>query len=211
MLARVESACEPLRNLVKISRGEELGKKGVLSRGPIPIVVGEDIARYAVKPPTRFLETVKKDTWRYAAPRIIMLKTGYRCVAALDTVGYVTMQSVYTLHITRPGIAYETLLALLNSRFACWFVYKVFTSYKGLFPQLNQSTIQAIPVPLTIASRQDELIPLVQEMMALKKAVAGENVDCERIEEIDSEIDRVIYELYGLNEAEIALIEQGIR
>src|SRR5579859_1746958 len=208
MLARVESTCEPLRNLIKISRGEELGKRDVLSQGPIPIVVGEDIARYIVKPPTRFLETIKKDRWRYAAPRIIMLKTGCRCVAALDTVGYVTMQSVYTLHITRPEVAYETLLALLNSRFACWFVYKIFTSYKGLFPQLNQSTIQAIPVPLDIVSRQDELIKLVQEMMALKKATADENIDCARIEQVDREIDRVIYALYGLTQVEIALIDR---
>ena len=211
MLARVENACEPLRNLVKISRGEELGKKDVLSQGSVPIVVGEDIARYIVKPPTRFLETIKKDTWRYAAPRILMLKTGYRCVAALDMVGYVTMQSVYTLHITRPEVAYETLLALLNSRFACWFVYKIFTSYKGLFPQLNQSTIQAIPVPLTIGSRQDELVRLVREMMALKRAAVGENARCVRIEQVDREIDRVIYDLYGLTRAEIALVERGIR
>jgi methylase of polypeptide subunit release factors len=208
MLARVEDACESLRDLVKISRGEELGKKDVLPQGPVPIVVGEDIARYIVKPPTRFLETIKKDTWRYAAPRILMLKTGYRCVAALDTVGYVTMQSVYTLHITRSEVAYETLLALLNSRFACWFVYKVFTSYKGLFPQLNQSTIQAIPVPLNIGSKQDELMQLVQQMMALKKATADENVHCAQIEQVDREIDRMIYALYGLNEAEVALVDR---
>lgn len=210
MLARVEAACEPLSDLVKISRGEELGKKDVLSQGPVPIVVGEDIARYLVKPPTRFLETVKKDTWRYAAPRIVMLKTGYRCVAALDSIGYVTMQSVYTLHITRPDVAYETLLALLNSRFACWLVYKIFTSYKGLFPQLNQSTIQAIPVPRDIVGRQEELIALVQEMMALKKATLGQNIDCAQIEQVDREIDRVIYALYALSEAEIALVERGI-
>lgn len=206
MLARVENACEPLHNLVKISRGEELGKKDVLSQGSVPIVVGEDIVRYIVKPPTRFLETVKKDTWRYAAPRILMLKTGYRCVAALDMVGYVTMQSVYTLHVTRPDIAYETLLALLNSRFACWFVYKIFTSYKGLFPQLNQSTIQAIPVPLNIVSRQHELITLVRQMMDLKEA-AAENAHCKQIEQVDREIDCVIYDLYGLTGAEIALID----
>ena len=207
MLARVESICVPLQNLVKISRGEEIGKKDVLAQGPVPILVGEDIARYFVRQPTRFLQTIKKDTWRYAAPKIIMLKTGYRCIAALDMEGHVTMQSVYNLHVTQPEIAYETLLALLNSRFARWFVYKIFTSYKGLFPQLNQSTIQAIPVPLTIGSRQDELVRLAQEVVALKTASASENIDCMQIEQVDREIDRVIYALYGLAEAEIALVE----
>lgn len=211
MLGRVESICTPLQNLVKISRGEEIGKKDVLAQGPVPIMVGEDIARYSVRQPTRFLQTIKKDTWRYASPKIIMLKTGYKCIAALDMEGHVTMQSVYNLHVTRPEIAYETLLALLNSRFVYWFVYKIFTSYKGLFPQLNQSTIQAIPVPLNIGSKQDELVRLVQEMAALKKASASENIDCAQIEQVDREIDRVIYALYGLTGADVDLIERSIR
>ena len=211
LLARVESTCTPLHNLVKISRGEEIGKKDVLPHGPVPIVVGEDIARYSVQSPTRFLQTIKKDTWRYAAPKIIMLKTGYRCIAALDVEGHVTMQSVYNLHATRPEIAYETLLALLNSRFVYWFVYKIFTSYKGLFPQLNQSTIQAIPVPVNIGSKQDELIKLVQEMLSLKKASHSENIHSIQIEHLDKEIDYLVYGLYELSEAEITLIEHSMR
>jgi methylase of polypeptide subunit release factors len=211
VLARVERECEPLQNLVKISRGEEMGKKDVLAQGPVPIVVGEDIARYLVQQPTRFLQAIKKDARRYVSPKIIMLKTGYKCVAALDYEGYITMQSVYNLHITRPEIAYETLLGLLNSRFAHWFVYKIFTSYKGLFPQLNQSTIQAIPVPTDIGSRQDELIKLVQEMLSLKKATDSKNFHSMQIEHLDREINRLIYALYMLSEAEITIIEWGMR
>ena len=214
MLARVERACIPLQNLVKISRGEEIGKKDVLAQGPVPILVGEDIARYFVQRPTRFLQTIKKDGGRYVSPKIIMLKTGYRCVAALDMEGHVTMQSVYNLHITRSEIAYETLLALLNSRFVYWFVYKIFTSYKALFPQLNQSTIQAIPIPLDIDSRQDELVKLVQEMLCLKaqwknpKAMHNRNLHDVQIERIDREIDGLVYKLYGLSDAEVAAIDR---
>ncbi len=212
MLARVERACTPLQNLVKISRGEELGKKDVLPQGSVPILVGEDIARYFAQPPTRFLQTFKKDARRYESPKIIMLKTGYKCNAALDSEGYVTMQSVYNLHVTRPEIAYEAILALLNSRFARWFVYKIFTSYKGLFPQLNQSTIQAIPVPLNISSRQDELVSLVQELVCLKAEMKDMKATHEvQIGRIDKEIDALVYALYGLSETEVALIEQGMR
>src|SRR5262249_8708846 len=102
-----------------------------------------------------------KDAALYQSPKIVMLKTGHRCIAGLDKVGHVTLQSVYNLHISTPKLAYETLLALLNSRFIHCFVYKTFTSYKGLFPQLNQSTIQDIPIPLEILVLQDELMNLV--------------------------------------------------
>lgn len=54
------------------------------------------------------------------------------------------------------------------------------------------------------------MIALVQEMMALKKATLGQNIDCAQIEQVDREIDRVIYALYALSEAEIALVERGI-
>ena len=114
-----------------------MGKKGVLSKGPIPILVGEDISRYFVGQPSRFLQILKKEATLYQAPKIVMLKTGYKCIAGLDTIGYATMQSVYNVHLTTQIIAYEVLLALLNSRFVYCYIYKNFTSYKDLFPQLN--------------------------------------------------------------------------
>jgi len=217
IFSRIENECEPLKNFVRISRGEEIGKKEVLSQGPIPIIVGEDISRYFVQQPSRFLYTIKKDAALYQSPKIVMLKTGLRCVAALDKVGYVTMQSVYNLHLTKPPIAYETLLALLNSRFVYCFVYKTFTSYKGLFPQLNQSTVEAIPVPRNIHEKQKDLISCVQNIMCLNeelkvaKNAQVENLIRSQIDIIDKEIDQSIYSQYGLNLEEINVIESNLK
>jgi len=216
IFSRIENECEPLQNFVKISRGEEIGKKGVLAKGPIAIIAGEDISRYSIRQPSRFLNAIKKEAALYCAPKVVMLKTGYRCIAALDEVGYVTMQSVYNLHLNTPRMAYEALLALLNSRFVYCLVYKTFTSYKGLFPQLNQSTIQDIPVPLGILLEQEELIRLVQERQELNrkfnniKMTQEENSLSAQMVSIDRRVDQIIYELYSLNTEEIAVIENGI-
>jgi hypothetical protein len=145
-----------------------------------------------------------------------MLKTGNRCIASLDKVGYVTMQSVYNLHVTIPEIAYETLLALLNSRFIYCFVYKTFTSYKDLFPQLNQSTLQSIPVPINIYTEQEPLAHLVQAIQSLNERlkIAGttqeENFLRVQIESIDRKLDQLIYNLYGITAEEINVIERNI-
>ena len=216
IFSRLENECEPLRNFAKISRGEEIGKKDVLSQGPIPIIAGEDISRYFIQQPSRFLYTIKKDTALYRSPKIVMLKTGLRCIAALDKVDYVTMQSVYNLHLITAEIAYETLLALLNSRLIYCFVYKTFTSYKGLFPQLNQSTIQEIPIPLNTPIGQEELVALVRDMQCLReklkvvRTAEEESFLTNQIEFIDRKIDQLIYNLYGLNTEDIAVIERNI-
>ena len=215
-LSRIENECEPLKSYVKISRGEEVGKKEVLSEGPTPILVGSDISRYFVQEPSRFVQTIKKDAALYQAPKLVMLKTGYRCIAGFDHVGYTTMQSVYNIHMIQPQMAYESLLALLNSRFVYYYVYKTFTSYKGLFPQLNQSTVEAIPVPANFQANQDELIGCVQKILGLHHELRGaknaQEADGMRsqIDVIDKEIDRLIYRQYGLTSEEIRIIESNL-
>ncbi len=146
----------------------------------------------------------------------MITKTGSKCIASLDHMGYVTMQSVYSLHITAPDITYESLLALLNSRFVDCFIFKTFTSYKLLFPQLNQSTIEAIPVPVLIRSAREEIDALVRCIQSLKIEMIGVNM-AEGISHINSEIehlnekiDKLVYEAYGISAKEIEIIESNI-
>lgn len=144
VLARLQTMCVTLDSAAEISRGEEIGKKHVLAKGPVPILVGEDLSRYRIKPASRYVEKIAKSGSLYTAPKLVVVKTGSRCIAALDRVGIVTMQSVYNVRVTSPDMAPQTLLAILNSRLASFFVGKTFTAYKLLFPQLNQTTIASL-------------------------------------------------------------------
>ncbi len=216
ILSRVESACRRLDNVATISRGEEIGKKEVLAEGPIPILVGDDIERYHVDPPSRFVQKTTKDATLYRAPKIVIVKTGDRCIAALDTVGFVTMQSVYNLHVSFPHLAPEALLGLLNSHFVCWYIYKTFTAYKLLFPQLNQTTVQSIPVPMDMLEKQAPLVQLVQHMLSLHEKLAAAKATHDKtflqrqIEVVDRQIDQLICKLYGLTSEEMGIIEHGV-
>jgi len=162
------------------------------------------------------LNTIEKDHSIYQAPKIVVVKTGSKCIASLDLDGYVTMQSVYNLQITVPGIESETLLALLNSHFVQYFIYKTFTSYKSLFPQLNQSTLQAIPVPPDIYDQQDNLITLVREIqvtaqkLRISQTIQEQGLLKKQFEDLGRKIDVLIYRLYGLTSEEIHLIEKNL-
>jgi TaqI-like C-terminal specificity domain/Eco57I restriction-modification methylase len=216
ILSRVESECRRLDSVASISRGEEIGKKEVLVEGPIPIMVGDDIDRYHIDRPTRFVQKTTKVAQLYQAPKIVIVKTGDRCIAALDTLGFVTMQSVYNLHVSCPDLAHEALLGLLNSRFVRCYIYKTFTAYKRLFPQLNQTTIQSIPVPLDMPEKQVPLVQLVQQMLSLHEKLTAVKVSHDKtvlqrqIEVVDRQTDLLICKLYGLTSEEMKLLEHGV-
>ncbi|MGH2509142.1 MAG: TaqI-like C-terminal specificity domain-containing protein, partial [Ktedonobacteraceae bacterium] len=198
ILSYIEKNCEPLQNFVKISRGEEVGKKGTFSEGMFPILAGEDISRYVIRKPSRFLHTLQKEFSLYQSPKIVILKTGHQCIASLEMESAITMQSVYNIHITVPKISYEVLLALLNSNMVDYYIYKTFTSYKRLFPQLNQSTIESIPVPLEIMARHEKLCELVANIQWLRENVEvrgryGSARQKEQIRAIEREINDIVY------------------
>lgn len=211
LLDRVKQRCTTLGAVASISRGEEIGKKSVLSEGPIPIIVGQDISRYQIATPSRFIAKQAKNAILYEHPKVVIVKTGRTCIAALDEDGVVTMQSVYNVHPCGEEMNVALLLAFLNSKFVRFFVHKTFTAYKLLFPQLNQTTVKGIPVPR--CSHRGLLAQRVGTMLDLHKRLAKARTPQEktvikrRIATTDRRIDELVYELYGLTDDEIAIVE----
>ncbi len=215
LLTRVIGSHEPLRRYGKISRGEEIGKKHVLDSGRTPILVGADISRYSMSSPTRFIRKASKNFALYRSPKIVIVKTGSQCIASIDNDDSVTMQSVYNLHLAEEAPPIECVLAVLNSRLIRWFVEKTFTAYKLLFPQLNQTTIEELPIANPSGSARSRMVKLVDRMLEMHKALAaaGRPQEKERlrreIESTDAKIDQLVYELYGLTDDEIRIVEEA--
>ncbi len=156
-----------------ISRGEEQGKRNLERRG-IPILVGEDVRAFRVGQPSRFVRSIEKPSYTYSGPKILVVKTGSGVVAAVDNTDNVTLQSLYNL---RPKHAEEKLhaaCAFLNSRVAQWYVNKTFTAYKLLFPQLNQSTLESLPMPPLSTGGVAELNDLGKRLQELASAATDD-------------------------------------
>ncbi len=140
-----------LRALALVHRGEELGKRDLDPEGTIPLRVGEDVVPFGLRPPTRGAHRLGKPAARYRGPKVVVVKTGRRPVAAVDETDAATLQSLYHLELVGPDVAPEVdphaIAVLLNSRVLRMWVHRRFTAYKGLFPQLNQSTLADLPMP----------------------------------------------------------------
>ena len=112
------------------------------------------------------------------------------------------------------------LLGILNSRLIS-FLYP-FVSNKLVaqaFPRLSVGDIKRLPIAAVDMknpvekSRHDKLVELVDKMLALTPKLRGATSESEKtalqnaVTTTDREIDRLVYELYGLTEDEIKIVE----
>jgi len=115
------------------------------------------------------------------------------------------------------------LLGILNSGVARFILTSICDKVQGGFYRLKIIYIQQLPIRiLNLAdpserAMHDRMVALVEEMLRLKRehAAAGAVLEDRRhalardIERTDRDIDRLVYELYGLTDEEIKIVEGG--
>lgn len=103
----------------------------------------------------------------------------------------------------------KLLLSLLNSKLLKWWSGIEFESshLKGRYIPFSTEQIKKLPIPTltTPESKQiaEEIEELVNKILRLKQEDTEADTG-----KLEKEIDRLVYELYGLSEEEVGVIEQ---
>jgi len=97
------------------------------------------------------------------------------------------------------------ILGLLNSKYTSYYLMNKFRDkhLAGGYLAINKSTIEQLP--FKIAEDESQTIIINNVKTILKAKSANPSADTTALE---SEIDRLVYQLYGLTEEEIAIIEK---
>ena len=100
------------------------------------------------------------------------------------------------------GTSLKYLCAVLNSTLTTWFVrHTAATTGMGV-TEWFKVTVERIPVPKLSEEKQQPFVGLVDRILAAKDANPVADTSA-----LELEIDRLVYALYGLTEAEIAAVE----
>jgi hypothetical protein len=107
------------------------------------------------------------------------------------------------------------VLGILNSRlFSYLYINTSSIATKDDFRQTTLTELREMPIPIYINNKnQQNIIILVEGMLDLHKKLSAaktpnENTVLQRqIDSTDDQIDRLVYELYGLTEEEIKIVE----
>jgi len=131
-----------------------------------------------------------------------------RIVATIDTTGAYNLNRLSNI-VGRDGYSLMGLLGILNSELFQWLFSTRFFDY-----EIKPVYLRTAPLANSNDSRLESL---VADMLRLNQELAAARTDHERtvferrIDAADQQIDRLVYQLYGITDQEIPLIENAQR
>ncbi|MBN1137746.1 MAG: Eco57I restriction-modification methylase domain-containing protein [Anaerolineae bacterium] len=127
----------------------------------------------------------------------------------------------YGLRVTIPGHSYKYMLGVINSRLLSFCLALTTNRFRGGYFAVNKQALEQLPIrtidfndPADVA-RHDRMVALVETMLELHKKLndartpQASRLLQQQIELTDRQIDALVYELYGLSEEEIAIVESS--
>jgi type I restriction-modification system DNA methylase subunit len=134
---------------------------------------------------------------------------------------FITNKSMQSILPLEGGLDLNFLLAVINSKLLSWyFLNRSQVAQRDDFPKIVLKESRALPIPkidLEDVSQKkiyEQTMELSQKMLNLVNILEKTKIEAERntitrqIEQTDSEIDGIVYRLFGLTENEIAIVER---
>ncbi len=131
----------------------------------------------------------------------------FRLMANYVTEEFVCKKDIYIIKLTDSDFDYKYILSLLNSKLISFYKTKNSGSAKkDDFTQITLGDIRKLPIPKAPKSTQIKISELVDQIITIKSG------NLEGIpNEIEKDIDQLVYQLYDLSEEEIAIVEESTK
>ncbi len=204
--------------------------KGACADGWRLLYRGGDIARYRLASTDEFINygpwiAAPRNPELFISPKIIMRRTDDTLRASIDFDSAICVNSCHVIKINKPhddSYSHHYFLGILNSKLLQsvfqlqnpQMVGKVFAEIKVIYVERLPIHIINFDRPEDKA-RHDSMVGLVEQMLALNKQLAVAKTAHEKtalqrqIDATDNRIDNLVYDLYGLSDEEIKIVEQG--
>lgn len=136
-------------------------------------------------------------------PKLMMKRIGKYPEVCYDDTGISAFHTVHTIRITDERYSPFYIMALLNSKLI-GAIFRMRVPLKGdVFPEFRVFDLnKQIPIKTISISQQQPIITLVNQILEAKQ----ENPQADTAE-WENEIDQLVYQLYGLTDEEIAIVE----
>lgn len=201
---------------------------------PFPAFTGT-LQRYNIVPgKTGFISYINeiqksKPIEYFSEERILLrqvLSRKLRLQASIENEKYLTNQSVQSILLksNQKEISLRYLLGILNSKLMSWYFRSTNSvARRDDFPKIIIKQTRELPFPkIDFAdhqnlARHDLMVSLVEQMLTLHKQLQEARTPHDQtalqrqIEAKDRQIDALVYELYGLTEEEIKIVEGGMK
>ena len=232
--ARLDRAGEPLSFFANINqaialkydRARSLSKRASSPRHK-RVIDGRNIGRYQLHWDGYFLDydvsrihSCKRTDIFEAPGKILFRRVGDRLIATYDDERYYALNTLVVITLRESAAtSLKYLLGLLNSRLLNFYYVTFLKSTKKAFSEIQARQLAALPflVPdqrdSEATGRSTRIVTLVDRMLVLHTTLAAARTYHEKtviqrqIDATDREIDALVYELYGLTDDEIKIVD----
>jgi len=173
---------------------------------------GKNICRYFIGWSGEFLKygnhlaEPRKNFALFSTKRILVRQIPSKLPYCINAclIEEIALNDLNSMNIINMQETPELILAVLNSKLiSYWFFHKFGKMQRDTFPQFKVNELAIFPMPKTFEPYRENLVRFVTKIMAEKKA--GNNT-----QELEMQIDTLVYALYGLSDAEIKYIETAL-
>lgn len=151
-----------------------------------------------------------------------MISRQFQLQAVKVTEEFVTNKSMQSILQREDAPDLNYTLGLLNSRLMSWYFLRLSNiAQRDDFPKIVLKETRLLPIrPISLVDRadkanHDQMVELVEQILSLNKQsvvakTPDEKTNLQRqITATDRQINQLVYELYGLTEEEIKIVEDA--
>ncbi len=148
--------------------------------------------------------------------KLYIRRISNKIISVLDDKQRYAVHTLYTGVLINKNYFYKFVLALLNSSLFTYLYSNLYPFKGNIFPEIRIGNLGELPVKKIKKIEQKKIVKLVDTILDLSKRLQNNLVNSDKgnnikkeIERIDKEINQKVYELYGLTEEEIKVIEES--
>ncbi len=228
--AALGDVCDVSQGVIIYRTREESARNAHVSDAPKsavwkPLLDGaSSIAPYSLTWGSRYLHYGdwlwrKREVRFFEEPKLLFVRLRNkslrrRLVGTYDDAGYYNTDNFNNIIVKNPSYPLKYVLGLFNSSVLNYWYRAYFDNVN-----INPAQVRLLPLPSLDAkkaidrSRRDRLVGLVDRLLSLSsrlpmtKSAAERDRIVRQQEALTAEVDRLVYELYGLTNDEIAIVE----
>ena len=205
ILKKMDSVSKQLSDISIMQRGFEVGKNRVSNlNGEYRFLTGSNVEKYCYKTVSYIDQDVvdefQKDTMFYKGERFLIRETGSFLTTVYLNENIYCNRSLYSTIIKDNSFNVKYVVGVLNSTPIQYYYQQKFKAETDLFPKIRIKQAKQLPIPIAGLEVQSAIANLVDKIINAKTVGLI-------TEKFEKEIDKLVYELYGLTEEEVKVVE----
>lgn len=155
----------------------------------------------------------RQQKW-FEREKIVTSQISYGCNLTIDQNRLYHTDTIYSLlknESTKEDNRY--FLAILNSKLMWFFIKKTGNVIRGGYFTFKSQYFEPFCIPTPTKEIENNIVQQVNELMSLKEKLTSTTKNLsntyEKIQKLETDLNNIVYDIYGLNEKEIQLVEDN--